>query len=709
MNRSSSVFCMALLPALAILAGLWTAPLLAATRTDLDHGWQFRPDPDEFGDSFAWQSKLPVGTVNVDVPHTWNVGRLHDYMGVAWYFRTFDVSAHDLLAHVKLNFGATFYQARVWLNGVELGSHEGGFTAFDFDITPLLRATNYLAVRIDNRPGAATIPGFGARGVPLAWYDWWTYGGVVRDVWLSTSGPAWVTRQSIRSEISGAGWLVTDRVMVHSALPAGALARVRVTAVDPDNRVAASATQAVVLTGGDQELSVNVQLSKPRLWSIDQPNVYRMNVELLGEGDAALDTHADTFGLRKIVISDRHLLVNGERVRLTGIARHEDSPAEGLAESQSTMRHDYDELKLLNTTISRPVHYPQNPFILDYADRHGILLIPEIPIWQFSEAQLADPKVLALAMQQMREVIEQSANHPSIFAWSVANESAMGTGAGIAYFRAIRKLIRELDPDRPVSFADDKLDKLANAGQSAANDADFLMMNQYYGTWHGPAEALSPALDRVNELFPTKMVIISEMGFPGMFASNPADADPARIRTIEQQLPQLAARDWIAGAMMWCYQDYKSRRNLAPGLVEGFVEHGVVDEARHHKPSFEVWKRVNAPAHIDARWVANGGGAATGFVLTVTANSEHELPSYPLHDYQLNWKLLDEHGDVTLTGTHRLGDLHAPEQIAGSVPRDAAGTRRQLIVTLLRPSGIAAAEQSFGWPLAASAAVTSVH
>lgn len=687
----------ALWSALAGLALLCAPALQAATRTDLNHGWQFRPDPDEFGDFFAWQSRLPPGTENVDVPHTWNIGRLHDYMGVAWYFRSFDAPAHDAQARVRLDFGATYYQARVWLNGVEIGSHEGGFTAYGFDITPLLRERNYLAVRIDNRPTASTIPGFGARGAPLAWYDWWAYGGVVRDVWLSTSGPAWVVRQGIRTEPGGGGWQVSDRVLLHSAQPAGSTVRLRVSAVDPDNRVAATVTQPVVLNGGEQEVALNLVLTRPRLWSIDQPNLYRMNVELLGEGDAALDTHTDSFGLRRIVISDRHLLVNGERVRLTGIARHEDSPAEGLAESQATMRRDYDELKLLNTTLSRPVHYPQHPFILDYADRHGILLIPEIPVWQFSEAQLADPKVLALAQQQMREMIEQSANHPSIFAWSVANESAMHSAAGVAYFRAMRALIRELDPDRPVSFADDNLGKLANANQTAASDADFLMMNQYYGSWHGPAEALAGALDRVNELFPAKLVIISEMGYPGLFASNPADADAARIRVLEQQMPMLAARDWIGGAMMWCYQDYKSRRNLAPGLVEGYVEHGVVDEARHHKPSFAVWQRLNAPAHLEVRWVAKPGGAATGFVVTVTANGVRELPSYPLHDYQLDWKLLDEHGDVTMTGTHALGELHAPESVSGTVPRDAAGSKRTLVVSLLRPGGVLAAQQSFSY------------
>ncbi len=158
--------------------------------------------------------------------------------------------------------------------------------------------------------------------------------------------------------------------------------------------------------------------------------------------------------------------------------------------------------------------------MVDFADRNGILLIPEIPVWQASEEQLSNPQYLALAKKQMRELIEQYGNHPSVFAWSVMNESAAGTPGGIRFFREMRDFIKSIDPDRPVTLADDNLPKLNRAEESAANDADFLMMNQYFGAWHGPREALDPALDKVDRLFPDKMVIISEMGYPGIFAKN---------------------------------------------------------------------------------------------------------------------------------------------------------------------------------------------
>jgi beta-glucuronidase len=683
-------------------AGLWlllTVPALASSRTDLDRNWQFRADPELAGDAAGWNSNIPTGTQSIDVPHTWNAGGLHDYLGVAWYFHRFYVPPLAAGAHVELHFGATFYRAHVWLNGVELGGHEGGFTAYAFDVTSKLRAQNMIAVRIDNRPGIATIPGFAERGSPEVRYDWWTYGGIVRDVWLTSSGTAWVGRQSIRTEAEADGAMIHDRIILERALAPGAPVpmAMRVTAYGPDQRAAASETRRISLAAGATDIAVSLKLKHPMLWSIDHPNLYRMVVELSGRNHELLDEHSDAFGVRSVEIRERHLLVNGERVRLTGLARHEDSPWEGLAETRGTIWHDFDDMRALHTTLTRPVHYPQHPLVLDYADRHGILLIPEIPVWQFSEEQLSDPRVLALAQRQMREMIEEAGNHPSIFAWSVANESAMSTPGGIAYFRAMRDMIRKLDPDRFVSFTDDKLPKLERAEQSAANDADFVMMNQYYGSWHGPAEALVPALDQIDRLFPGKMVVISEMGFAGIFAKGPLAADRIRVTTMRDQMPLLAARDWIAGAILWCYQDYKSPRNLWPGMSEGYVEHGVVDEARQRKPSYQVWKKLTEPATITAHWVSAPGQAPTGFALLVTPNSERSLPFYPLHDYRLIWSVVDDGGKSLGAGEHRFADLIDAVPVTGAL-QSAEGHALRLNLELQSPTGLPVADEVLEWP-----------
>jgi beta-glucuronidase len=274
----------------------------------------------------------------------------------------------------------------------------------------------------------------------------------------------------------------------------------------------------------------------------------------------------------------------------------------------------------------------------------------------------------------------------------------MATPGGIAYFRAMRDMIRKLDPERFVSFADDNLPKLERAESSAVNDADFVMMNQYFGSWHGPAAALLPALDKMDALFPHKMVIISEMGFAGIFAQGPVEADRARVKTMLEQMPMLAERDWIAGAILWCYQDYRSPRNLWPGETEGYVEHGVVDEARQRKASYDTWKRLTSPVNIAAHWVGAAGQAPAAYTVRITPNSARDLPFYPLHDYRLVWQVADEKGKSLGGGERPIAELSDAVEVSGTVAANEDGHAIRLSVALLAPAGLIAAEQRLAWP-----------
>jgi len=683
--------------AVILLLSVLSAPTFASSRIDLNRDWQFCIDPRDNGETLGWQKHPPVDTESINIPHTWNIGKHDNYLGKAWYFRSFAVPLQPSGNHLELHFGATFYSSRVWLNGVEVGYHEGGYTAYSLDITSHLQPTNYLAVEIDNRVTEETIPGYAMRQkTPRdAWYDWWNYGGMVRDVWLAVAGPVEINRQRIRTKIKNDGAVVQDRLYLTSNFKHGKKVFVRLTALDPENRIAATQAQSFTIAPEVSAVELSLPLNTPKLWGIDHPNIYRMSVEISDESGQILDAQSDTFGVRKIEIRDRHLLVNGEQVRLTGLARHEESISEGLAETPGMMRYDYDDMKSLQVTLTRPVHYPQNPFILDYADRHGILLIPEIPMWQFSESQMSNPKIIALVQKQMQEMIEETENHPSIFAWSVCNESATGTPGGIAYFRAMRDFIRKLDPDRFVSYADDNLPKLNHAEDSAANDADFLMMNQYFGTWHGLESELSGALDKVGRMFPTKMVIISEFGLLGSFAPDGDEADRRRIKIIQEQVPELARRDWIAGAILWCYQDYKSRRNIRYGLEEGFVDHGLVDAYRQRKPSYYVWKELNAPASVSVQWNNDkNNDVPASFTVTVKPNSIASLPSYPLRGYRLSWELYDD-TKLLSHGEHSFADLNNAESVSDKV--EGKPHKLQLRLSLWHPTGEVAAEKNLDW------------
>ncbi len=661
-----------------------------ATRVDLDRDWSFKTDPESAGERAGWVLTTPPGAETVDVPHTWNRGAHRDYLGVAWYFQSFSLPKLPPRASVFLNFGATFYKARVWVNGVEIGAHEGGYHAWALDITSKLEPVNRIAVAIDNRPGMLTIPGFGARGSPDAWYDWWSYGGIVRHVWLDVHGPVRIAHQFIRSKLDGTKAVVTTRVSMISRDASAATLRASVVA--PSGAVVATHQQSLKLAARDNEASFTVNLSEIQRWDLDHPNLYRMDLAVIDKDGNVIETARDSFGLRELEIRDRKLLLNGKSVRLTGMTRHADSPWEGFAETRGTVLHDWEDMKSLNMTLTRPVHYAPDPAALEFADKRGILLIPEIPIWQASEAQLSSPEYLALAKLQMRELIEQAGNHPSVFAWSVLNESAAGSTGGIKFFRAMRDYIKSLDPERPVTLADDNLPKLNRADESAANDADFLMMNQYFGAWHGPRAALGPALDKVNALFPTKMVIISELGFPGIFAANPIEADKMRVSILREQLPELAKRDWIAGAILWCYQDYKSRRYNWPGQEEGYLEHGLVDPDRQRKPSYFAWQELNYPARAELSWSRRDGGIPAAFSIIVTPNGSTSLPSLPLDGYKILWQLTGSENRAFASG-ERAADPRAPVTISADVPKRQKAEPFRLLVKLVRPDGTVAMER----------------
>ena len=689
------------LPSLAMVffaLGAIASGANAATRIDLDQQWRYRTDPHEVGIAANWAGHIPQGTRVVDVPQTWNIGVDADHEGVAWYFKRFTVPRSVRGQHVELHFGATFYKSRVFLNGGELGGHEGGYTEYWFDLTNRLESgENVLAVAIDNRPAFDTIPGYAMRlaASKSVWYDWWHYGGIVRDVWLSMSDDGLIRRQWIDSTVQSDHADVTSTVFIENTDSKSREYTVVATATAPNGDVAATTRQRVrVERGGHESPKIALRIDRPHLWNIDEPQLYELAVELRDENGTLLDTRSDNLGLRRVEIHDRKLYVNGRQVRLSGIARHEDSPLEGLAETTGTIRRDWSDLTSLHTTLTRPVHYPQHPQILDWADRHGILLVPEIPMWQFSETQMRNPHVRALAEAQMGEMIREAGNHPSIFAWSVCNESDASLPGGREYVVAMRDFIHSLDPKRFVTFADSDIGIEPWKEAPVMHEVDFIMANAYFGSWSGAEDNVDPWLDFVNRTYPDKLVIISEFGYPGPFSPDTVSADEARIANMRRQIRSFESREFIGGMIFWCYQDYESHHNLWPGQTAGYVDHGLVDENRQRRPSYYVWKALNQPLSMRLQWRHDKQGLS-GFEATLIANGLSRIPSYPLRNLHVMWRAIDGssrevgHGDVTMSSLDQPGVMSGEWQsLAG---RDDA----RLEIEVRRADRAVAAAQTF--------------
>ncbi len=197
-------------------------------------------------------------------------------------------------------------------------------------------------------------------------------------------------------------------------------------------------------------------------------------------------------------------------------------------------------------------------------------------------------------------------------------------------------------------------------------------------------------------MFPDKMVVISEFGLAGLFAPDTAQADRMRVGIIESQLAEFARHDFVAGAIFWCYQDYKSHRNLWPGLTTDWVKMGLVDENRQRLPSHAAWKERTSPARLGIAWTRPPFAAPTGFRATVERRRPTELPSYELRGYRLEWEARDHDGTRLAGGTKDLPVIGSPATVEGSWPATSSREVR-LAVRVVRPTGFVAAERAERW------------
>jgi Glycosyl hydrolases family 2, TIM barrel domain/Glycosyl hydrolases family 2, sugar binding domain/Glycosyl hydrolases family 2 len=699
-----------------------TGPLIAISplTLSLSGPWRFATDPEAVGHTRGWTQPDfdDDHWWTVAVPHTWNVMPAYaNYTGIAWYRRQLTLPPVAQEAHLRLHFGAVFYLAQVWWNGVYLGEHEGGYTPFEFDVSGLAQpgAANVLVVRVDNRRAKDRLPA----ALISPWsYDWWHYGGIVRDVALHLSSRAFIAHRRLVAvpALVGVGRAETATLTATVTLTNAStqwLEGVLTGDVhDEDSGRAAlvtSATAPVHLPPRmSRELTLTTTIPEPVLWHFDHPHLYRWAATLRSTSGQVLHTADETFGVRTIELRDARLYLNGEPVRLVGLTRHADSPAHGLAEPVTVMAADFSDLKRLNAVLSRPVHYPPARHTVDYADHHGLLLIPEIPAWQLSEAQLADPHIRTLARQQLRELIQAYANHPSVWAWSVGNEFASNTPAGHAYVRELTAVAKALDPTRPVGFASNRLGHRPWADATALTDV--VLMNAYFGTWDGPKAWLDPALDAIHATWPDKPIIISEYGFASHWerlyapaladlsqyyaisSEQPSDseaADRPRQQLIREQLTVFRRKPFIAGAIFWTYQDYRTPN----GLVMG-----VVDARRRQRGSWGVLREAYAPAVYDTVHMsqASGGTQRATVVLRARGPVERDLPAYTLRDYRLAWAVAAPGGQpVFAQGVLPLPTLPPGTTWSGALEWAVPAADYRLTLRLLRPTGVAAVEHTY--------------
>jgi beta-glucuronidase len=515
------------------------------------------------------------------VPGDWNSQResLLLYEGPVWYRRLFSYRRKPGVRSF-VYFGAANYEATVYLNGKKLGEHFGGFTPFNFEVTDTLNdGENFLVVEVNNARRAD--------GIPAPNTDWWNYGGLTRDVELVELPETFIQDYLVQltkgSTGEIAGW-------------------VRL------NGAAKSATVSLEIpeAGVDQKITTNAEgfgefriPAKLTLWSPENPKLYRVILSVAGQAGAAGaeskgDRVEDEIGFRTIETRGAQILLNGKPIFLRGISMHEEAPFRGgRAFSAEDARTLFGWAKELGCNFVRLAHYPHNENEIRLADRLGLLLWSEVPVYWIVDWQ--NPATLDSAETQLRDSVARDRNRASIILWSLSNETPIDP-ARTEFLRKLAAYAREQDSTRLLTSA---LNHTQNAGllsrtlnDPAGEFLDVLGINQYIGWYEGkpedaPATRWTMAYD--------KPLIASEFG-AGAVAGNHGDANERfteeyQARLFEQQLLMMKQMPNLAGMSPWLLMDFRSPRRLLEGVQDFRNLKGLVSWRGERKQSFHILQK----------------------------------------------------------------------------------------------------------------------
>ncbi|WP_414660941.1 glycoside hydrolase family 2 protein [Horticoccus sp. 23ND18S-11] len=604
-------------------------PVDAATevrRISLNGQWKFAADYQDWGDRAEWFSpKLNDGVWDtVKVPHTWSHDpRFSGFIGAGWYRLRFNAPAVAPGEHVRLAFGAVFRRARVWLNGELLGSHEFGYTPFEFDVAGRLKPgeSNVIVVCADNRWTRSFGPA--PQQQVLAWWD---DGGIIRDVDLRLGSPIYVAKQKIEATPDLAAGTAHVRVhaWVRNTTRRAQHVRVRVEIAREEQwlPLPPAFVEADVAAGATAQFEVNLALGRDQvsLWQLDAPVLYHARTTVDGH---ARDTVR--FGLRRFEVRGTDLLLNGQPIRLAGANRHASYPGGGQDDPAEVVVRDLQLMKSAGFVFQRLSHYPVAPVALDWADRHGMLLIAEASQTHAPDLNLEDPDLQRAFQAQHREMLERDWNHPSIVAWSVANEIAADTPPGVRWVKTMRDFTRELDPTRLVVFASNTVAK-ANLKPEAEGSVhgDFVCLNTYGAT----PQQNAANIDRAHALYPNKPLVVTEYGL----RRSAVEDEGERVDWFRAMLAIVRERPFLSGASIWSFNDYRSR--YVGTSANGWREWGLIDPAGEPSGTYHALRREHSGFVVRS-------ATLTGGAVNVRLEPRTDFPIFPAADCELRVNFLD--------------------------------------------------------------------
>jgi len=504
----------------------------------------------------------------MQVPGDWNSQdpKLLYYEGTIWLKKSFQMNPAAGKRYF-IYFGAVNYEAHVYLNGKKLGTHKGGFTPIQFEVTGKLNSgDNFVVVKADNTRHPEDVPTINT--------DWWNYGGITRDVFIAETPETFIVDYKVQLAKDNLTQLA-GYVQLDGAGKGGQSVTLN---------IAEAGIRQTLKTDGEGRATFSIPAKKLKLWSPKSPKLYAVT---LSNGD---ETVTDRIGFRSIQTRGADVLLNGKSTYLRGISIHDENPLiPGRARGEGDLRMLLTWAKELGCNYVRLAHYPHNETMLKLADEMGLLVWAEVPVYWTIAWQ--NPATYQNAENQLADLISMGKNRASIVVWSVGNETPLSEPR-LKFMTSLVAKARALDDTRLIAAALE----LEHPGNTIIVDdklgeyLDLASFNEYAGWYWGGAPA-----DITNFKFDIKFnkpVVISEFGGDALAGYHGTRdtrwSEEYQEYLYQQQIKMLSTIPNLRGMTPWILADFRAVRRQHPVYQNGFNRKGLISSTGQKKKAFYV-------------------------------------------------------------------------------------------------------------------------
>lgn len=566
--------------------------LFAASRANFDDSqWREVDLPHDWAVELPFDdgSQLPPDERRDHISHGCKpLGRAYPATSIGWYRRVFEIPANDAGRRISLEFDGVYRDAIFVLNGHYLGRNFSGYAPARYDVTDFVNfgGKNYLVVRVDATEN-----------------EGWFYegAGIYRHVWLEKTHPIHVAPGTAfaSADVGGDRAIVTTVVEIANESDAPQSCAISFAIQDDSGivRAGAESTPTTIPAWSRKEIRHELTVLNPKLWSLETPVLYKLLTTIQSSG-AEIERHETPFGIRTIRFdANEGFFLNGKHVPIRGTCNHQDHAGVGAALPDRLQTYRIERLKEMGCNAYRTSHNPPTPELLDACDRMGMLVMDETRMMD------ASPE----ALSQLERMVRRDRNHPCVILWSIGNEEPeQGTERGARIATTMKRLVRDLDPTRPITEA---MNGSWGKGLSAVVDVQGFNYEKI-------GERGGLTVDKYHETFPTKPCVGSEeastFSTRGIYENDKVrgymsayDVNAPDYGTVSEEWVRFfSARPWLAGAFVWTGFDYRGEPSpyAWPCISSHF---GIMDTCGFPKDNYfyyQAWWTEKPVLHILPHW-----------------------------------------------------------------------------------------------------------